>query len=187
MRSWVLQNTNYLSVARIELRQSLRLQTREAFDFSRGRLHMNDGAACVVKCSQVKEETAFAPHPVTDRGVNSERPGEHKDEHRGKLHAPGKRPRDEGARQNRKRHLENHEKEGRNGTRHRVQAEPLEENVIKTADPGVARGESERVTDDDPQYRQGAADGRGLRQHGQEVLFAAHAAVRVNLVITESP
>ena len=39
MRSWVLQNTNYLSVARIELRQSLRLQTREAFDFSRGRLH----------------------------------------------------------------------------------------------------------------------------------------------------
>ena len=39
MRSWVLQNTNYLSAACTELRQSLRLQTREAFDFSRGRLH----------------------------------------------------------------------------------------------------------------------------------------------------
>ena len=39
MRSWVQQNANYLSAARIELRQSLRLQTREALDFSRGRLH----------------------------------------------------------------------------------------------------------------------------------------------------
>ena len=39
MRSWVQPNANYLNAARIELRQSLRLQTREAFDFSRGRLH----------------------------------------------------------------------------------------------------------------------------------------------------
>ena len=47
MRSWVLQNTNYLSVACIELRQSLRLQTREAFDFSRGRLHFNQPVTAV--------------------------------------------------------------------------------------------------------------------------------------------
>ena len=39
MRSWVQQNANYLSAARIELRQSLRLPTREALDSSRGRLH----------------------------------------------------------------------------------------------------------------------------------------------------
>ena len=32
MRSWVQPNANYLSAARTELRQSLRLPTREAFD-----------------------------------------------------------------------------------------------------------------------------------------------------------
>ena len=71
MRSWVQQNTNHLSAARIELRQSLRLQTREAFDFSRGRLHFQ--RLTELSCREKQSRTALLTEGLRQGFVNYER------------------------------------------------------------------------------------------------------------------
>ena len=90
---------------------------------------------------------------MTDRHVAKQGPKHHKEEQRRELHAFCKGTAHQGGRQNGKRHLKHHEEHFRDRALHGVDADAVQENLVKAADKEVAFSKSERVTADIPNNR----------------------------------
>ena len=96
-------------------------------------------------------------HPVRDRRVDQQRPGDHEDQERSELRALGEGARDQGRRDDGEHELEDHEQLSA-GCRARLRvagrADALQPEVVEVADDAPAldvRAEGQRVADDDPE------------------------------------
>ena len=116
-------------------------------------------------------------HRVVDEG----RPEEREDEERAELHALGERADDEGRRDDREHHLEEHEQQVRDGGRvvgvgldaHAVEAGPAQ----AADEAAVVGAEGQAVAEQHPLDADDAQQDEALHHDGEHVLAAHQAAV----------
>ena len=118
---------------------------------------------------------------MRERDVDEGQPQNRKQHEGGKPHPLRDRARDQRNRDDRERHLVDHEqafgdrlREGADG-RHR---DPGQEDPVEPADVGAIAGERQSVAEDHPEHRNHRRRGEALSHGGEHVLLAHHAAIK---------
>ena len=132
-------------------------------------------------------QNAAAPHPVAQRAVDQRPPENHEHDHRGESHPLGKRPTNQGRRDDEEHPLEEHVGEhghGQVGMQRNMRLafdprrlDPTEQQEIKVSQPRAAAAERQRVPPERPNDRHQPHQKNALHHHAEHVLLADQAAV----------
>ena len=125
-------------------------------------------------------EEAAAPDPVGKRNVDEHEPADGKQKIGREPHAVGDRTRHQRHRDDRKRHLVEHEQAFRNRLRRGIDAvhrHPREKPAIERPKPGTVADEDQRIAERHPENRNDGNRCEALRHRRQHVLLAHHAGI----------